>query len=59
MRIIKNIVEVILFLVGFFLIFGSVGGLECNTLTIGQALLFVVIGAAALAVDYWLAFMWW
>lgn len=59
MRIIKNIVEVILFLVGLFLVFGSVGGLECNTLTIGQALLFVVIGAAALAVDYLIAFMWW
>lgn len=59
MRIIKNIVEVILFLVGLFLIFGSVGGLECNTLSIGQALLFVVIGAAVLAVDYFIAFMWW
>lgn len=59
MRIIKNIVEVILFLVGFFLVFGSVGGLECNTLTIGQALLCVVIGAAVLAVDYLIAFMWW
>ncbi len=31
------------FVIGFLLLFGTVGGLECNTMTLGQAMLLLLI----------------
>lgn len=55
----KSYIKGILAIVAVFLVVGSVGGLECDTLSIGQALCFASLGAGILFFDLWLYYKWW
>ena len=55
----KNCIKGILAIVAVLFVVGSVGGLECNTLSMGQALRFASLGAGILIFDLWLYYKWW